>query len=89
MTATDCGNSLMTHYFHKKRKKARENSQNNMAESPAPGHLRLPSDERVFALNRRNEEKFSDRHSSFVFCDLVSLSNYFVRLSTTQTDCLS
>src|SRR5436189_5535432 len=27
--------------------------------------------------------------SLFVFCDPVSLSNYFVRLSATQTDCLS
>jgi hypothetical protein len=84
-----CGNTLMAHHFHKKRKKARENSENNMAERLAPGHLRRLSDERVFAHNGRNEEMFSDRHSFFVFCDSVSLSNYFVRLSTTQTDCLS
>ncbi len=34
------GNTLMTHHFHKKRKKARENSENNMAERLAPGRLR-------------------------------------------------
>src|SRR6266496_2100813 len=84
-----CGNTLMTHHFHKKRKKARENSENNMAESLASGHLHLLSDERVVAHNRRNEEMFSDRHSSFVFCDSVSLSNYCLRLSITQSDCLS
>ena len=42
-----------------------------MAERLAPGHLRLLSGERVFAHNRRNEEMFSDRHSSFVFCNPV------------------
>jgi len=31
-----CGNTLMTHHFHKKEKRARENSENNMAERLAP-----------------------------------------------------
>lgn len=61
-----------------------------MAESLAPGHLRLLSDERVVGHNRRNEEMFSDRHPSFVFCDSVSLSNYFgVYRSRKPTACLS
>jgi hypothetical protein len=74
----------MTHHFQKKEKKARENLRNNMAERLAPGHLRLLSDERVFAHNRGNEQMVRGPTSSFVFCDPVSLSNYFVRLSTAQ-----
>jgi hypothetical protein len=35
----------MTHHFRKKRRKARENSENNMAERLAPSHLRLLSNE--------------------------------------------
>jgi hypothetical protein len=50
------GNTLMTHHFYKKRKKARENFENNMAECLNPGHLRLLSDGRAFAHNRGNEE---------------------------------
>jgi hypothetical protein len=75
-------------HFHQKRKKGRKNSENNIAEHLALGHLRLLSGERLFAHNRRNEEMVFGPTSSFVFCDPVSLSNYFVRLSITQTECL-
>ena len=53
-----------------------------MAERLAPGQLRIVSDERVFAHNRRNEEKFSDRH--FLLCFVIRYLINFVRLSTTQ-----
>jgi len=62
-----CDNTLMTHHFHKKRKKARENSQNNMAESTAPGHLRLLSDERVFA-HQIQETRKSFRTDILLLC---------------------
>jgi hypothetical protein len=61
------GNTLMTNYFYKQRKKARENSENNVAEGLAPGHLRFLSDERVFAHKGGNEEMVFGPISSFVF----------------------
>jgi hypothetical protein len=73
MTASD-GRYTDDRHFHKKRKKARESSGNNMTERLAPGHLRLLSDERVCAHNRGKEEMVLGLTSSFVFCDPVSLS---------------
>jgi hypothetical protein len=59
-----------------------------MAERLAPNHFRLLSGERLFADNRGNEEIVCGPTSFFVFCDPVSLSNYFARLPITRTECL-